>query len=109
MRLVFSVLLATMLYGCDTQDAIDAQSAINAQNDVPLVESAQPLIEPEQPLVDSFTMRNPEIREDILNQLTLQGVEHWENDDGSIGFNVVDTKQVDQIANEAIGVYISLQ
>ena len=103
MRLVFSALLATMLYGCDTQGAIDAQ------NDAPPVESAQPLIEPEQPLVDSFTMRNPEIREDILNQLTLQGVEHWENDDGSIGFNVVDTKQVDQIANEAIGVYISLQ
>ena len=103
MRLVFSVLLATMLYGCDTQDAIDVQ------NDALLVESAQPLIEPEQPLVDSFTMRNPEIREDILNQLTSQGVEHWENDDGSIGFNVVDTKQVDQIANEAIGVYISLQ
>lgn len=103
MRLVSSVLLATMLYGCDTQDAIDAQT------DAPLVESAQPLIEPEQPIVDSFTMRNPEIREDILNQLNLQGVEHWENDDGSIGFNVVDTKQVDQIANEAIGVYISLQ
>ena len=103
MRLVFSALLATMLYGCDAQNAVDTQ------NNAPLVESEQSLIEPEQSLVDSFVMRNPEIREDILNQLTLQGVEHWQNEDGSIGFNVVDTKQVDQIANEAIGVYISLQ
>ena len=109
MRLVSSVLLATMLCGCDAQDAVDAQNAVDTQNNAPLVESEQSLIEPEQSLVDSFVMRNPEIREDILNQLTLQGVEHWQNEDGSIGFNVVDTKQVDQIANEAIGVYISLQ
>ncbi len=96
MRLAFSLILTLVLYGCDAQVTVDAQ------DDTALIDS-------EQPLVDSFVMRNPEIREDILNQLTLKGVEHWENEDGSIGFNVVDTKQVDQIANEAIGVYISLQ
>jgi hypothetical protein len=92
-----------MLYGCDARVAVDAQ------NVAPSAELEQSLAESEQPLVDSFVMRNPEIREDILKQLALKGVEHWENEDGTIGFNVVDTKEVDQIANEAIGVYISLQ
>lgn len=103
MRLVLSLLFAALLCGCDGQVVVDGQG------DMPLAESVQLQVESEQPLVDSFVMRNPEIREDILKQLTLKGVEHWENEDGSIGFNVVDTKQVDQIANEAIGVYISLQ
>lgn len=103
MRLIFALQLTVMLYGCDAQVAVDAHS------EAPSAELEQSLAEPEQPLVDSFVMRNPEIREDILKQLALKGVEHWENEDGSIGFNVVDTKQVDQIANEAIGVYISLQ
>ena len=110
MRLIFSLLLTVMLFGCDAQDAVDTQGETTlVMSEQALVESEQPLVVSEQPLVDSFVMRNPEIREDILNQLTLKGVEHWENEDGSIGFNVVDTKVVDQIANEAIGVYISLQ
>ena len=59
--------------------------------------------------VDSFTMRNAEIREDLLEQLTLNDIEYWINADDSIGFYVRDTKEVDRLANEAIGVYISLQ
>ena len=59
--------------------------------------------------VDSFTMRNAEIREDLLQQLALHDIEFWINADGSIGFYVKDTKEVDRLANEAIGVYISLQ
>ena len=58
---------------------------------------------------DSFVMRNPEIREDLLEQLDIHGVEYWINNDESIGFYVRDTKEVDRLANEAIGVYISLQ
>ena len=54
-------------------------------------------------------MRNPEIREDLLEQLDIHGIEHWINSNGSIGFYVRDTKEVDRLANEAIGVYISLQ
>ena len=59
--------------------------------------------------MDFFVMRNPEIREDLLQQLDIHGVEYWINNDESIGFYVRDTKEVDRIANEAIGVYISLQ
>ena len=59
--------------------------------------------------VDSFTMRNAEIREDLLEQLALHDIEFWINADDSIGFYVRDTKEVDRLANEAIGVYISLQ
>lgn len=58
---------------------------------------------------DSFVMRNPEIREDLLNQLAEHNIEFWINEDSSIGFYVRDTKEVDRLANEAIGVYISLQ
>ena len=58
---------------------------------------------------DFFFMRNPEIREDLLEQLTLHNIEHWINEDNSIGFRVKDTREVDRLANEAIGVYISLQ
>ena len=63
------------------------------------------------PLVatDSFVMRNTEIREDLLEQLDINGIEHWINSSESIGFYVRDTKEVDRLANEAIGVYISLQ
>lgn len=58
---------------------------------------------------DSFTMRNPEILEDLLEQLELHGIEHWQNEDNSIGFYVKDTRQVDLLAQEAIGVWVSLQ
>ena len=58
---------------------------------------------------DSFTMRNPEILEDLLEQLELRGIEHWQNEDNSIGFYVKDTRQVDLLAQEAIGVWVSLQ
>lgn len=58
---------------------------------------------------DSFVMRNPEIREDLLNQLAEHNIEFWINEDSSIGFFVRDTREVDRLANEAIGVYISLQ
>jgi hypothetical protein len=58
---------------------------------------------------DSFVMRNPEIREDLLQQLEIHNIEFWTNEDNSIGFYVKDTKEVDRLANEAIGVYISLQ
>ena len=65
--------------------------------------------DPDPQAMDSFVMRNPEIREDLLQQLNIHGVEYWINNDESIGFYVRDTREVDRIANEAIGVYISLQ
>ena len=58
---------------------------------------------------DSFAMRNTEIREDLLEQLDIHCIEYWINSNRSIGFYVRDTKTVDRLANEAIGVYISLQ
>ena len=65
--------------------------------------------EPDLLATDSFVMRNTEIREDLLEQLDIHGIQHWMNSNGSIGFYVRDTKAVDRLANEAIGVYISLQ
>ena len=53
-----------------------------------------------------FYHANPEIREDLLQQLQIHNIEYWINSNGSIGFYVRDTKEVDRLANEAIGVYI---
>lgn len=58
---------------------------------------------------DFFFMRNPEIREDLLEQLGIHDVEYWVNEDDSIGFFVKDTKEVDRIANESISVWITSQ
>ena len=71
--------------------------------------SAPDIPEPDPLAWDSFVMRNPEIREDLRQQLEIHGIEYWINNDESIGFYVRDTKEVDRLANEAIGVYISLQ
>ena len=35
---------------------------------------------------DSFVMRNTEIREDLLEQSDIHDIEHWINNNGSIGF-----------------------
>lgn len=55
--------------------------------------------------VESFRMRNAEIRQDIINELNAQNIEHWINDDGSIGFNAEDAERVDAIGFAAIGAY----
>ncbi len=80
--------------------ACDSPPVVNSESPEPVVD---PLAE------DFFFMRNPEIREDLLEQLAINEIEFWINEDDSIGFYVKDTEEVDRLANEAIGVYISLQ
>jgi hypothetical protein len=53
----------------------------------------------------SFTMRNSEIRHDIITALTQQGIQHWINQDGSVGFFAADSEAVDAIGFNAIGAY----
>ena len=57
------------------------------------------------PEVDSFTVRNTEIRQDIIDELITRNIEYWINEDDSIGFNSKDAKQIDAIGFEAIGAY----
>tara|TARA_B100001996_G_C18366888_1_gene480064 strand:- start:342 stop:611 length:270 start_codon:yes stop_codon:yes gene_type:complete len=57
------------------------------------------------PEVESFTVRNTEIRQDIINELIARNIEYWINEDDSIGFNSKDAKQIDAIGFEAIGAY----
>ena len=54
-------------------------------------------------------MGNAEIRQDIINALITDGIEHWENDDGSIGFYVKDAEKIDAIGYFAIGAYAARQ
>ena len=57
------------------------------------------------PQVENFTVRNAEIRQDIINELIARNIEYWINEDDSIGFNSKDAKQIDAIGFEAIGAY----
>jgi len=74
------------------------------------IETQQAIEEAVDPMAtDFFFMRNPEIREDLLEQLGIHGLEYWINEDDSIGFYVKDTKEIDRIANESISVWITSQ
>ena len=54
---------------------------------------------------ESFSMRNSEIRQDIVDELLSTCIEHWENQDGTIGFYSRDAEKVDAIGFAAIGAY----
>ena len=73
------------------------------------VNETEPTIAKDKNAIDSFRMGNAEIRQDIINALITDGIEHWENDDGSIGFYVKDTEKIDAIGYFAIGAYAARQ
>ena len=54
---------------------------------------------------ESFNIRNPEIKQDIITALIDSDIQHWTNEDGSIGFYSQDAEQVDAIGYAAIGAY----
>ena len=55
--------------------------------------------------IESFNVRNSEIRQDIINELLSREIEHWVNEDNSISFYSRDAEQVDAIGFAAIGAY----
>ena len=87
---VLLIVLIAVLTSCDTgieESPVQVQTA------------------PDPNAVDFFNMRNAEIRQDIINELSRQNIEHWLNDDGSIGFYARDTELIDNIGIAAIGAY----
>ena len=70
-------------------------------------ETAQPvnIVTTIQSETESFTIRNPEIKQDIITALIDSDIQHWTNEDGSIGFYSQDAEQVDAIGYAAIGAY----
>ena len=54
---------------------------------------------------ESFIIRNSEIKQDIITALINSYIQHWTNEDGSIGFYSQDAEQVDAIGYAAIGAY----
>lgn len=65
--------------------------------------------EPDPMVEEFFFMRNEEILEAILARFERERVEHWINDDGSVGFYAKDARTVDAIANAEIGNWVTLQ
>ena len=70
-------------------------------------ETAQPVnsVTTIQSEPESFNIRNPEIKQDIITALIDSDIQHWTNEDGSIGFYSQDAEQVDAIGYAAIGAY----
>lgn len=94
------LMLSVLLIGCGPETSPNRQAPLT---------SGAPTIAPSPDAEVSFSIRNEELREDILEQLQLSGVEHWLNDDGSIGHRAASTSQVDQIVFEARAVWITEQ
>ena len=93
-RLFYGALIVLLLSYCKPQNAVTQEATESAVDPM---------------ATDFFFMRNPEIREDLLEQLAIHEVEYWVNEDNSIGFYVKDTEEVDRIANESISVWITSQ
>ena len=76
------------LGGCGEETALSVNGVTNIQSET-----------------ESFTIRNPEIKQDIITALIDSDIQHWTNEDGSIGFYSQDAEQVDAIGYAAIGAY----
>ena len=70
-------------------------------------ETAQPVnsVTTIQSETESFNIRKPEIKQDNITALIDSDIQHWTNEDGSIGFYSQDAEQVDAIGYAAIGAY----
>ena len=85
---IATITLLTYLGGCGKETTLPVNSVSTNQSET-----------------ESFTVRNPEIKQDIINALIDSDIQHWTNEDGSIGFYSQDAEQVDAIGYAAIGAY----
>ncbi len=85
---IATITLFTYLGGCGEETALPINSVSTIQSET-----------------ESFTIRNPEIKQDIINALIDSDIQHWTNEDGSIGFYSQDAERVDAIGYAAIGAY----
>lgn len=85
---IATIILITYLGGCSEETALPVNSVTTIESET-----------------ESFTIRNPEIRQDIITALIGSAIQHWTNYDGSIGFYSQDVEKVDAIGYEAIGAY----
>ena len=85
---IATITLFTYLGGCGEETALPVNSVSIIQSET-----------------ESFTIRNPEIKQDIINALIDSDIQHWTNEDGSIGFYSQDAERVDAIGYAAIGAY----
>jgi hypothetical protein len=87
---LYLLLISTLLVSCGKEPVpTTAEAAINVNTNGK----------------ENIRMRNREIRLDIINALTGHEIEHWINEDGSIGFYSKDAERVDAIGYAAIGAY----
>ena len=82
--------IAFLIYleGCSEETALPANSLSGNESET-----------------ESFSIQNPEIKQDVISALVANDIELWVNKDGSIGFHSQDAEQVDEIGFAAIGAY----
>ena len=85
---IAAILSLISLEGCSEDTTLPANSLSDSKSET-----------------QSFSIRNSEIKQDIINGLIASDIEHWANKDGSIGFHSQDAEHVDAIGFAAIGAY----
>ncbi len=71
LRIILCSYLVSLLLACSEQSGTSPVAAVEA-------------LDPNTRL--NFALRNEEIRGDVLRTLIAEGIEHWIDDDGAIGF-----------------------
>jgi len=97
--------LCLALMHCDA-DVTDVTDITNITENGEIEVSAPPAVaESADPLAASFRVRNREVRDDIIAELTKRGIPHRLNDDGTIGYRPADGDTIDTVYYFAVGLY----
>lgn len=83
-----------LVFLCVVVTACDSNTGVNAPEEISVSEST-----------GSFRNRGGEIGAEIIDEMEKQGIEHWFNDDGTIGYYLADGDKIDAIAYYARGKY----
>jgi len=89
MKYFLVILVAAFIIRCDSGEVIQVE----------------PISQTSETQTDSFSVRNAEIKQDLLSKLVENDIQHWINDDGSIAYQLSDAEQIDAIFYRVVGEY----
>ena len=92
MKSLTILLLVLMVTACEGDQTVTATEASSDFDDS---------------LMGSFSIRNDEIREEMIAEFEKSGIRYSLSDDGGIGYYLSDGETIDRIGNLIIGEYIS--
>ena len=96
MKILLAITMLVFATGCDFDPEVAVSAEIQSESESERENEVQR---------GSFRVRNAEIRQEIIAALVKQNIQHWVNDDGSIGYLLSDGVLIDKIGYDAIGRY----